>query len=197
MSLQFRDKNVVSGSVKCFTQVQVVEASNSSLIQYLCNPCQKGHQNCQAWFAVSEVCHKSPLYFPCTLGSYQKVWLHGFARHWGDWLSCSSLDLPSLFLFLKIQIMFPLFESVGTSLDCHDFWSMMDSDLATSSPVDSGPRQAYCCVPLTCTLSGFLDILEFDLQQMVGSLFSQSLPLSSAIWMVWLENLLVKKEAKN
>jgi len=46
----------------------------------------------------------------------------------GLWFPESSF-LP----ILKTGVMFPLFQAVGTSPDCHDFSNMVDSGLATSS----------------------------------------------------------------
>ena len=54
MSLQFRDKDVVWDSVKCFAQVQLDNVSYSSLIDQNSNPVVEGHQICQAQFAPSE-----------------------------------------------------------------------------------------------------------------------------------------------
>ena len=54
MSLRFRDKDVVQDSIKCFAQVQVDDISCSSLIHQHRNPVIKGHQICQAGFALSE-----------------------------------------------------------------------------------------------------------------------------------------------
>ncbi|KAK4813652.1 hypothetical protein QYF61_014951 [Mycteria americana] len=55
MSLQFRDKDVMQDSVKCFAQVQADDISCSSLIHQRCNAVVEGHQICQAQFALSEV----------------------------------------------------------------------------------------------------------------------------------------------
>ena len=54
MSLQFRDKDVMQDSVKCFAQIQVDDVSCSSLIHHHCKPVLEGHQTCQAQFALSE-----------------------------------------------------------------------------------------------------------------------------------------------
>jgi len=54
MSLQFRDKDVVRDSVKCFAQLQADDVSCSSLIHQHCNPVVEGHQICQVQFALSK-----------------------------------------------------------------------------------------------------------------------------------------------
>ena len=74
----------------------------------------------------------------------QEDLLHDLARHRCDtewpvvpWilLCCFCFGLVCLFVFpfFKMGVIFPLFQSVGTSPDCHDLWNMMDSGLATSS----------------------------------------------------------------
>ena len=92
--------------------------------------------------------------------------------------------------------MFPFFQSTGTSLECHDFSDMMDSGLATSSTLRTHG----------CTSSGPMDLCTFRYLRwswtwcsstVAGFSFSQSLPLPSATWEVWLEHLPVKTEAKS
>ena len=53
MSLHFRNKDIMPGSVKCFAQIQLGDGSSSSFIHCLCNS-MEGHQICQALFALSE-----------------------------------------------------------------------------------------------------------------------------------------------
>ena len=55
MSLQFRDKDVVRDSVKCFAQVQVDDDSYSSLIHQCCNPIIEGHHIFQARLSLLAV----------------------------------------------------------------------------------------------------------------------------------------------
>jgi len=58
---------------------------------------------------------------------------------------------PSFLPFLKMGVMFPLFQSVGTAPGCHNFSNMMDSGLATSSAsflrthgcISSGPMDLH------------------------------------------------------
>ena len=54
MSLQYRDKDVMWVSVKCFIQVQVDDIICSSLIHQHSNPIIESHQIRQARFALSE-----------------------------------------------------------------------------------------------------------------------------------------------
>ena len=54
MSLQFRDKDVVNDSVKCFAPVQVDDISCSSLIHQHGNLIIEGYQICQVLFVLSE-----------------------------------------------------------------------------------------------------------------------------------------------
>jgi len=98
---------------------------------------------------------------------------------------------------LKMGVMFLLFQSVGTSPDCHDFSNMMDSSFATSCAVPSGSADAPHQVPWTCAPSGSSDGLKPDLFLQWVVLHYPSPCLSpSATWVVWLERLLVKTEAK-
>lgn len=57
--------------------------------------------------------------------------------------------------------MFPLFQTLGILLDCHDFSEVIESSLYL--PVPSGPWDASCQVPQTCLCSGSSDGLESDL----------------------------------
>jgi len=52
----------------------------------------------------------------------------------GTEVRLTGLQFPgsSFFPFLKMGLMIPLFQSVGTSPNCHDLSNMMDSDLAAS-----------------------------------------------------------------
>ncbi|KAK4827693.1 LOW QUALITY PROTEIN: hypothetical protein QYF61_020827 [Mycteria americana] len=54
MSLQFRDKDVMRDSAKCFAQVQVDDISCSSLIHQRCNPIIEGYLISQTRFALNE-----------------------------------------------------------------------------------------------------------------------------------------------
>ncbi|KAJ7405211.1 hypothetical protein BTVI_69704 [Pitangus sulphuratus] len=54
MSLQFRDKDVMQDSAKCFVQVQGDDISYFNIIHQCCNPALEGHQICQTKFALSE-----------------------------------------------------------------------------------------------------------------------------------------------
>ena len=48
----------------------------------------------------------------------------------------------SFLLFLKMGVMFPFYQSLGTSPDSHRFSNMMESSLATHQPVPSVPWDA-------------------------------------------------------
>lgn len=52
--------------------------------------------------------------------------------------------------------MFPLFQSVGASLDCHGYSDMMSSGMATSS--------AISLWTLRCILSGPMDLFSFKFE---------------------------------
>lgn len=64
--------------------------------------------------------------------SFQDNLLYDPVRHGGE---SDSPGVPFVFLlyFLKIRLIFPLPQSMATSLDYHDFSNMMDSALATLS----------------------------------------------------------------
>lgn len=83
--------------------------------------------------------------------------------------------------------MFPLFQSVRASLDCHNFSKMMENGLTTSFM--SSLRT------LDYILSVHMDLCTFIFFRwswnrlsciVSGSSFFQSLPLPSATWAVWL-----------
>lgn len=93
--------------------------------------------------------------------------------------------------------MFPLFQSLGTSLDCCDFPNIIDSGSATSSTTSFG----------TCKYisSDSIDLRTFRLLRCTwtwssptehSSSFSQSLLLPSVTQPVWLEHLLMKTNGK-
>jgi len=91
----------------------------------------------------------------------------------------------------------PLLQSVGTSPDRHDLSKMMESGLASASAMSLRTR--------VCISSGPLDLYTFRFLRQSqtwssptagGSSFSQSLTLPSVSWVVWLEHLLLKTEAK-
>lgn len=60
-----------------------------------------------------------------------------------------------------MSAMFPLFQTLGILLDCHDFSEVIESSLYL--PLPSGPWDASCQVPQTCLCSGSSDGLESDL----------------------------------
>jgi len=91
------------------------------------------------------------------------------------------------FPFLKMGIMFPLFQAEGTSTNSHDLSYMMDSGLANSS---TSSLRTYGWTSL-----GPMDLCTFKLfrsSQTWSSLtasrfsFSHFLPLLSAAWMIQL-----------
>ena len=149
-------------SVRCFAQVQV-DVSCSSFIHQRSNPVVEGHQICQAQFALSEAM--------LVVTSLFSMWRSMVSRRInsmilpGTVVRLTGLQFPasSFFPFLKMRVMFPLFQSVGTSLDYHDFSNRMDSGLATSSTSSLGTRRCIYQVPWTCAPSGSLDGLEPDL----------------------------------
>lgn len=57
--------------------------------------------------------------------------------------------------------MFPLFQTLGILLDCHDFSEVIESSLYL--PVPSGPWDESCQVPQTSLCSGSSDSRESDL----------------------------------
>ncbi|GAB0189266.1 mitochondrial enolase superfamily member 1 [Grus japonensis] len=84
MSLQFRDKDVIQDSIKCFTRVQVDDISCSALIYQQCNAIIEGHHVCQARFALSEAMlavTNRLLIFHVPEHSFQEDLLHDLARH--------------------------------------------------------------------------------------------------------------------
>lgn len=101
-------------------------------------------------------------------------------------LACSSLCHLS---FIKLGTVFPLFQSEGTMLDCCDISDMMDSGVV--------PYSASCHRTHGCMSSGPTDLCTFRFLKQSqtpssstvdGSSFSQSLPLPSATWVVWLKH---------
>ena len=87
MSLQFRDKDVVWDSVKCFAQVQVDDVSCSSLIHHCYNSVAGGYQICEAQFALSEAMLADTnhlLIFHVPQQSSQEDLLHDLARRRGE-----------------------------------------------------------------------------------------------------------------
>lgn len=101
----------------------------------------------------------------------QEDLLHDCARYR---LTSQYFPGPS-FPFLKMEIIFLLFQSMGTSLDCHDLPNMMDSSLATSS-TSSLRIQGWISSDTVdlCTCSCFLDGLEPDVHFQLTHLSSPS-----------------------
>ena len=152
MSLQFKDKYVVRDNVKCFAQIQVDDISYSSLTHQCCNPVVEGHQICQARFACSEAMLAVTNHFFVSkcLGIVSRRISSMILLGTEGRLTALYFPGSSFLPFLKMGVMFPLFQSVGTSLDCNDFSNMMDSGLATSSASWLGTRG--------CTSSGRMDL---------------------------------------
>ena len=152
---------------------------------------------CPWWSHVGY--HQSPcLYFPSAL-----VGPSGGSTPW----SCQAhlWDLTGLqflgssfFPFLKMGVMFPLFQLMGTSPDCHDPSNMMDGGLATSC--DSSLRTCgwISLGPVNlCTFGFFRWSQTWSSLTASKSTFSICLPLLSATWAVWLESLPVKTVVKH
>lgn len=55
--------------------------------------------------------------------------------------------------FIKMEAMFSFFQALETSPDSNNFLNMMQSGLATTSAIPSGPWDAYHQAPQTCTVS--------------------------------------------
>ncbi|GAB0209091.1 hypothetical protein GRJ2_003374800 [Grus japonensis] len=70
-------------------------------------------------------------------------------------------------------VMFPLFQSAGTSPDCQDFSNMMESGLATSSAISLKTRRCISSGPMNlCTTESSLE--EKDLGVLIDEKLSMS-----------------------
>lgn len=94
--------------------------------------------------------------------NFQEDLLHDLVRDKGgtDWLVA---PWSSLFVFLKMGAMFPLFQLVGTSLDFHNFSDMMDSGEVTSLTSCLWTCGCISSFPWTCPPSSSSDGLRPDL----------------------------------
>lgn len=68
----------------------------------------------------------------------------------GTEVTLAGLEFPAL--PLNMGFMFPLFQAVGTSLDCHNFLDMMGSGLATSSTSSLRSHGCTSSAPWICPL---------------------------------------------
>lgn len=92
--------------------------------------------------------------------------------------------------------MFPLFQAVEISPDCHNFTNMMDSGLTISST--SFFKRGKCVSPGPMDFSTCMSLRRSQTWSAVGIfLISQFLPLSVAAWALWLEHFSVKTEGKS
>lgn len=133
-------------------------------------------------------CHQPPLYFPCAYvlqHSFQEDLLLERYWHVTNWPIVAQIFLFSL--FKNGGYIFPLFQSVVTSSDCH-FSNMIDNGLAQLHlPVASGAADASHWVPWTLAPSGSLDVLKPDLLLQQAVLYSPSpcFCLSQLWWCGW------------
>lgn len=153
------------------------------------------------WKATKFVRHCLPLVKPCWLSPSTSscfVCLSTTARRIsfmnlaGTKVTVTGLYLPSSSFLL---FLFPLFQSVGVLLNCHDFSNMMESALATS-PVFypqmcliRSPRLIHPQLPVTVS-------------NLIPSYCGQFLILPIPVFAFcdlggMMESLLVRKEAKN
>lgn len=135
-------------SIKCSARAQVDDINFSSLIHQYCNPTTES-QIFQALFALSEamlIVTNHLLVFHVSYHSFQEDLLYDLAGHRGQADRSVLPCLPS-FHFLKGGDMFPLFQTAGTSLDCHNISNTMHSSLATSSPSSS---RTHRCISSGC-----------------------------------------------
>lgn len=150
-------------------------------------------QICQAQLALSEAmfCHPvTSLSFMYLSTVPRTIFLMILPGTRWDWLACNYPDL-SVFLFLKIGAIFSFSKSVGTSLNCHDFWNIMDSCLKNSSTSSPMTHRCIWSVPWTFAPSGSLvSLLIFSYSRW------EPLLLHPVAWSVWLKHLLVKTKAK-
>lgn len=105
--LQFRDKDVLQDSVKCFAQVQINDISFISLTQWCCystvESTKFGRYDLPL-VKLCHTCHQSPPYFPRALAQFS--WESAPRSYWAlrkGCLSCSPHCLP----------FFPLFKNEG------------------------------------------------------------------------------------
>lgn len=101
------------------------------------------------WEALSRVLQKSRClsYVSAWLPEISSPWFYQ-AQKWG-WLVRSSQS-PPFHPFFIMGVMFPCFQSLGTSPDCLNFSNMMDIVLATTS--------ADCLRIIGCISSGSMDL---------------------------------------
>jgi len=136
MSFQFRDKDITRDSVKCLAQVQVDDVSCLPFVHQRCKPITK--------LDTKLVRHDLPMLKPCWLSSVTSLLskcLSMFLRRIcsiilpGTEVRLTGLQFPgsSFFPFLKMGVMFPLLQAVGTSPDYQDLSNMMEIVLTTSS----------------------------------------------------------------
>lgn len=102
-----------------------------------------------------------------------------------------------MFSFLKMGVRFLLFQSMGTSLGCHDFSNLIDSSLSTTF---TNFVRTCRCISL-----GHMYLFTFRFLKLSqtctaptleASSLSQSLHLPSATQALWLKHFQVKTEAK-
>lgn len=146
-------------SIECFAQVQAGDISHFYFIHHRCNSSVKGHQIGQAQFTLSEAMlavSNHRLVFHVPWHSFLEDLLHDLARHLGE-SSWPVFPGFSFFPFLKVGILCPLFQSLGTSLACLNCSDRMENGLATSSV-----SFLRIC---GCISSGSMDLCTFRFQR--------------------------------
>jgi len=85
------------------------------------------------WFSYAG-CLESPLYLVCALAELLGGSPPWSSRHRGE---AYQPVVPRVFLspFLKMGVMFPFFQLLGTSPDSYDFSNMMESGLASTPDI--------------------------------------------------------------
>ena len=89
-----------------------------------------------------------------------------------------------------MEIVFPIFQSEGTSLDCHYFSHMMENGLAISSASSFRTRGCPSSAPMDlCTFRFLRSSRTWSSPTAGHSSVSSSLPVPPLTWVLWLERL--------